>query len=187
MKKIPTLFERIFENHRKVGIRNTVDPKFEWILTGDGDATEKLDGSCCAIIDGVFYKRYDAKWGKTPPKDAVPCCEPDPVTGHWPHWLQVRKEEKGDKWFIEAYKNAGGETLPDGTYEAIGPHFCGNPYNLEADTMERHGIRILGDVPRTFKGIRDYLNEHYIEGIVFWKDGNPQCKIKRSDFGFAWK
>ena len=24
------------------------------------------------------------------------------------------------------------------------------------------------------------------EGIVFWKDGEPQCKIKRSDFGFEW-
>lgn len=32
-----------------------------------------------------------------------------------------------------------------------------------------------------------YLSEHYIEGIVFWKDGEPKCKIKRSDFGFKWK
>ena len=24
------------------------------------------------------------------------------------------------------------------------------------------------------------------EGIVFWKDGEPRCKIKRSDFGFTW-
>ena len=32
----------------------------------------------------------------------------------------------------------------------------------------------------------DYLKEHYIEGIVFWKDGEPGCKIKRSDFGFEW-
>ncbi len=28
--------------------------------------------------------------------------------------------------------------------------------------------------------------EHYIEGIVFWKDGEPRCKIKRSDFGLEW-
>ena len=27
---------------------------------------------------------------------------------------------------------------------------------------------------------------HNIEGLVFWKDGEPQCKIKRSDFGFEW-
>lgn len=25
-----------------------------------------------------------------------------------------------------------------------------------------------------------------IEGIVFWKDGEPLCKIKRTDFGFEW-
>ena len=42
------------------------------------------------------------------------------------------------------------------------------------------------DVPRTFEGLRDYLEQHEIEGIVFWKDGEPQCKIKRSDFGFKW-
>ena len=32
----------------------------------------------------------------------------------------------------------------------------------------------------------DYLKDNYVEGIVFWKDGKPQCKIKRSDFGFEW-
>ena len=33
---------------------------------------------------------------------------------------------------------------------------------------------------------KKYLFEHEIEGLVFWKDGSPQCKIKRSDFGFEW-
>lgn len=28
--------------------------------------------------------------------------------------------------------------------------------------------------------------EWVLEGIVFWKDGQPQCKIKRTDFGFSW-
>ena len=42
------------------------------------------------------------------------------------------------------------------------------------------------EVERTFEGIRKYLEEHNIEGLVFWKDGHPACKIKRSDFGFAW-
>ena len=32
----------------------------------------------------------------------------------------------------------------------------------------------------------DYLEIHVIEGIVFWKDGHPRCKIKRKDFGFPW-
>ena len=79
MKKIPTLFERIFDNHHKVGINNKVHPGMEWVLSGEGIATEKIDGSCCAIIGGVFYKRYDAKRGKIPPANAIPCCDPDPI------------------------------------------------------------------------------------------------------------
>ena len=76
-------------------------------------------------------------------------------------------------------------TLSDGTYEAIGPHFQNNPYHLEEDTLVRHGEIIL-DVERSFEGIRQYLTEHMMEGIVFWKDGRPQCKIKRKDFGLKW-
>lgn len=187
MKKIPTLFERIFDDHKVVEITNNVTPGMEWVLGGEGVATEKIDGSCCAIIDGVFYKRYDAKKGKVPPAAAIPCCDPDPITGHWPHWLPVDPDNNADKWFCAAYENSNGKNLEDGTYEAIGKHFLANPYGMENDILERHGIRILSDVPRTFEGIRDYLENHYIEGIVFWKDGEPQCKIKRKDFGFKWK
>jgi len=186
MKKIPTLFERVFENHRKVDIKPDVVPGMEWVLEGKGIATEKIDGSCCAIMNGMFYKRYDAKRGKTPPMGAIPCCEPDTVTGHWPHWVKVNPEDKGDMWHVAAYRNSKGNELPDGTYEMIGPHFRKNPYGLTQDILVRHGDRVLEDVPRNFEGIRDYLKEHYIEGIVFWKDGEPQCKIKRSDFGFEW-
>ena len=78
MKKIPTLFERVFDNHHKVGINNKVHSGMEWVLCGEGIATEKIDGSCCAVIGGNFYKRYDAKRGKIPPANAVLCCDPDP-------------------------------------------------------------------------------------------------------------
>lgn len=183
MKKIPTLFEREYENHKVVGISDKVYPGMEWVLEGEGVATEKIDGSCCAIINGKLYKRYDAKKGKTPPAGAIPCCDPDPVTGHWPHWVRVT-EGPSDKWYAAAYRNTGSPML-DGTYEAIGPHFQNNPYNLDVDILEPHGIKII-EVERTFGGIRDYLEAHNIEGIVFWKDGEPQCKIKRSDFGFEW-
>lgn len=185
MKKIPTLFERRFENHRVVGVENIVYPGMEWVLSGEGIATEKMDGSCCAIIDGKFYKRYDAKKGRKAPEGSIPCCDPDPVTGHWPHWAPIQWDDKSVKWYIKAYEQSDGSNLEDGTYEAIGPHFQRNPYHLEKDILERHGIRVL-DVPRTFEGIQEYLEEHYIEGIVFWKDDQPMCKIKRSDFGLKW-
>lgn len=186
MKKIPTLFVRVFENHHKTGILPEVTPGMEWVLEGEGIATEKMDGSCCAILGGVFYKRYDAKRGKVPPSGAIPCCEPDPVTGHWPHWVKVDPEDRSDMWHMAAYRNTNGAALPDGTYEVIGPHFRNNPYGLKEDILVRHGERVLTDVPRSFEGIREYLKNHYMEGIVFWKDGEPGCKIKRSDFGFDW-
>lgn len=192
MKKIPTLFERIYENHKIVGITPKVTPSMEWVLNGEGIATVKWDGACCSIINGELYKRYDAKKGKKPPEGAIPCCAPDPITGHWPHWVKCEYENPADKWFWAAYYKAFqisfmhfGIVPPNGTYEAVGKHFNGNPYGMDSDVLFRHGYSII-DTPRSFEGIRDFLQAHFIEGIVFWKDGEPQCKIKRSDFGFDW-
>ncbi len=191
MKKIPTLFVREFENHRVVKVLPEVTPGFEWVLKGEGVPTVKIDGACCAIIDGKFYKRYDAKKDKRgntklPPSGAIPCCNhPDPVTGHWPHWVLVDENDPADKWFVEARNNMV-HYLPDGTYEAIGKHFNSNPYGIKEDILVRHGQEVIGILDRSFEGIREYLHNHLVEGIVFWKDGEPQCKIKRSDFGFEW-
>lgn len=184
MKKIPTLFEREFENHRIVGISDKVHEGMEWVLAGEGMATVKWDGSCCAIIDGVFYKRYDAKKGKKAPEGAIPCCEPDPVTGHHPHWVPVDWANPADKWFVEAFNSGVWDN--NVTYEAVGPHFNGNPHRLQSDTLIPHGRRCIVYHPRTFDEIRDYLEKHEIEGIVYWRNGEPMCKIKRTDFGFKW-
>lgn len=182
MKKIPTLFERRFENHKVAEVLPVVTPGLEWVLKGEGDATLKYDGACCAYFDGVFYKRYDAKKGKKPPEGAIPCCEPDPVTGHWPHWIKVTDKSE-DMWFKAAFENT--IILQDGTYEAVGPHFKNNPYGLEQDILVRHGITKV-EVERTYEGIKEWLRTHAEEGLVFWKDGEPQCKIKRKDFGYKW-
>ena len=190
MKKIPTLFKREFLDHHVINISPEVSsPDLAWVLAGEGIATEKIDGACCAIIDGQFYKRYDAKKNKkcvmkTPPAGAIPCDDPDPITGHWPHWLLIDEASPADHWFIAARANTPGE-LGDGTYEAIGPHFRSNPHNLDTDIFKPHGKDIV-ELDRSFEGIRTYLETHVIEGIVFWKDGQPWCKIKRTDFGLPW-
>mgnify|MGYP006873055947 CR=1 FL=1 len=49
----------------------------------------------------------------------------------------------------------------------------------------RHGRENRHDVVRSFDRFRDDLRDHEIEGLVFWRDGELQCKIKRSDFGFS--
>jgi hypothetical protein len=191
MKKIPTLFERVYENHKIVDILPNVTVGMEWVLDGDGVATVKWDGSCCAIINGEFYKRYDAKKGKKIPDGAIKCQdEPDKVTGHMPCWVKCDRNNPADKWFVEAeyitsmWSNQGLQ-LPDGTYEAVGKHFQGNPYNFKSDQLVKHGENII-EVERTFDGIKQYLHDNYIEGIVFWLDNEPRCKIKRTDFGFEW-
>ena len=192
MKKIPTLFKREFEGHNIVNVLPELsDESLRWVLNGEGIATVKIDGACCAIIDGIFYKRYDAKKGKPVPEGAIKCQEEaDPVTGHLPCWVPVDWNNSADKWFVNAYENTpwvdNFNTIDiDCTCEAIGIHFQGNPYGLPDDILERHGVRVI-EVERTFEGIKKYLEDHYIEGIVFWKDGEPKCKIKRSDFGFKW-
>ncbi len=49
MKKMPTLFERQFENHEIIKCLNKVHDGCEWVLNGEGYATEKLDGTCYMI------------------------------------------------------------------------------------------------------------------------------------------
>lgn len=201
MKKIPTLFVRIFEGHKLTGITSEfLYDEFADILPL-ATPTIKWDGSCCAVIDGKFYKRYDAKKGKPVPEGAIKCQEePDPETGHLPCWVKVDPENKADKWFVEAYRNAFDEwvdpcvdscmsSLPNGTYEAIGPHFQGNPYGLEKDILKKHGVDEIrwDDTPlNSFKNIRAYLWFHDVEGIVFWYEDKPVFKIKRTDFGYPW-
>lgn len=184
MKKIPTLFKREFDSRgRLVAVFDEITPGCEEAFYY-GKATIKIDGSCCAIIDGEFYKRYGAKKGKKPPEGAIPCCEPDPITGHHPHWVKVNREDPADKWFVEAYNNCKFE-LTDGTYEAIGKHFNGNPYAVTRDWLVRHGNQDIC-IDRDFESIKKFLSEYEIEGLVFWLNDEPVCKIKRTDFGLKW-
>lgn len=188
MKKIPTLFERVFDGHKIVDVLPNITPGCEEAFRY-GTATIKFDGSCCAIIDGQLYKRYDAKKGKPIPAGAIKCQnEPDPITGHLPCWVKCERDNPADKWFFAGYdniRNTNGTPLSDGTYEAIGKHFQGNPYNIPRDVLEKHGQREV-IVVRTFDGVKWWLNKFYHEGLVFWLNGEPVCKIKRSDFGLEW-
>lgn len=195
MKKIPTLFKRVFDpkTHKIIDITPEVTDTKCWMAFKLGTPTIKIDGSCCAIIDGKLYKRYDAKKGREIPPHAIPCqSEPDPITGHHPHWVLCDRCNPADKWFFEAYTNYSMDhIIVDGTYEAIGKHFNGNPYGFDHDTLDPHGSHDIDDAfetmdDRTFETVKEYLRTHYIEGIVFWYFGEPVCKIKRSDFGYPW-
>lgn len=189
MKKIPTLFTRVFENNKILTVTSEVISGCEWVLDGEGKATEKFDGTCTLMLDNWVWKRYDCKHGKPVPKGAILCqSAPDPITGHFPVWVRCSESNPADKWFITAFKNARNNYIvfpSNQTYELCGPHFRSNPHKLQEDTFIRHGSVVL-DVPRDFEGIKKYLQEHYIEGIVFHRGNGEMCKIKRSDFGFDW-
>ena len=185
MKKIPLYFLRGSDGRALKKVAHGMED----IESGAGVATEKVDGSACAIIEGRYYKRYDAntKRGRKPPLGGIPCQpEPDPHTGHWPFWVLVDERKREDQWFVNAYKNTPW-CRKDGTYEAVGKHFNGNPYGLDDDFMETHGRIEIKDFPRTYDLIKEYFEAHdSIEGVVFWVDGKPKAKIRRKDFGLPW-
>lgn len=190
MKKIKSLFVRKFENHRIVETTSEVTSGCEWVLNGEGVATRKWDGTCTLIEDGIIFRRYDCKKGKIPPNGFIPTQEPDPVTGHWPGWVKLDKyNPTGDeKFFCEGYVNTFGslDVIPEnGTYELCGPKINSNPENFEKHIFIKHGVDIL-EVARNFDGIREFLKENTIEGIVFHRGDGAMCKIKRVDFNFEW-
>ncbi|MGZ3716063.1 MAG: hypothetical protein ACXVA4_11645, partial [Ktedonobacterales bacterium] len=148
-------------------------------------------GTSCRFRDGVLNKRYDAKAGRTPPANFEPAQEDaDPVTGHLPGWLPVNHDSPEDRWHHEAFCYAMDQgPLITGTYELVGPKIQGNPEKLARHVLIPHGIHVLSDVPCTFDGLRTYLAEQDIEGIVWWRNLiDPHCdkvKLKKKDFGFA--
>jgi len=187
MKKISTLYKKNPENLGLV--INEVDPQNAWVFTDDGvKATRKFDGTACAIIDGQLYKRYDVKKGKTVPDGAIPCQEPDAITGHWPHWIACKRDNPADKFHFEGYDNFVdwyGWKPKDGTYELCGPKVQGNPEKYDLHCLEPHGDKVLLGIvnPLNFENLKEYLEAVDIEGIVFHHPDGRMCKLRKSDFG----
>lgn len=182
MKKIISLFQRNYDGDRLV--RNEVVPGAEWVLHGEGIATQKYDGTCCMIRGGKLFKRFDAKKGKTPPESFEAAQEPDPVTGHWPGWMPVGDGPE-DRWHREAVDSS----LEDGTYELCGPKVQGNPEGFGKHTLIPHGAIKYPGAPREFFGLKEWLRHAEIEGLVFHHPDGRMVKIKAKDFGFKreWK
>jgi hypothetical protein len=188
LKKIPSLFQRNYEGDRKV--RNEVVPGCEWVLAGEGTATRKWDGMAVLVRLGEVFMRYDAKNGRTPPKNFVPAQPgPDPVNGHWPGWIpaegpNAKRVLDGIAWGIENLFDGG--VVPDGTYEVCGPtigtRHGTNPEGLTETILVPHGRDVLADCPRDFDGLRDYLMGRSMEGVVWHHPNGAMAKIKKSDF-----
>lgn len=182
MKKISTLFKKDPNNLSRV--IDEINPDNQWVLDGNQIPTQKFDGTACAIINGQLYKRYDVKKGKQVPDGAIPCQDPDSITGHWPHWVKCEQNDSGSKWHMMAFHGQ----LADGTYELCGEKVQGNPEKIVGHELIRHASIVLHDLvyPLSFEGIRIYLESHDIEGIVFHHHNDGRmCKIRKSDFGIV--
>ena len=180
MRKISTLYKK---NPNDLGrVIDEINPENEWVLKV-GVPTRKFDGTSCAIIDGELYKRFDLKKGRTLPPNSIPCQEPDIITGHHPHWTKCERDDNSNKWHFVAFDCLANKE--DGTYELCGEKIQGNPEEIEGHRLIKHGGEVLSDLNVfSFNGIKSFLSNHDIEGIVFHETGGSRmCKIRKSDFG----
>ena len=182
MEKISTLYKKDANDLSRV--INELASENKWVIDGEGIPTRKFNGTATAIIEGELYKRYDVKKGKQVPQNAIPCQEPDEITGHWPHWVKCDRNNQADKWHFEGFDDL--KNKENGTYELCGEKVQGNPEHVNGHILVKHGIEILPVKDFSFDGLKNYLSnpELDIEGIVFHhKIDGRMCKIRKCDFG----
>jgi hypothetical protein len=206
MQKIISLFKRDYVGNRLV--YDEVVEGAEWIIAGEGVATEKFDGTSCMIQDGQLYKRYDRKLTdeankrikqlenvaltiddfKPAPDGWIAAMDkPDIHTGHYTGWLPVDFSKPENQWHKQGYIWLDNTILViDGTYELVGEKVQGNPYGLEGHELWVHGKAFLYDAPRDYAGLKAYLSKTNIEGIVWHHPDGRMVKLKAKDFGIAW-
>ncbi len=180
MQKIPTLYIRDEDNPKFV--TREVNPDCQWVIDGEGTATEKWDGSACLVHDGTLYRRHRVKPGKAKPPG-------------WIHWNFEQPEQSGhgwapvtdstaDQYHREAWDYRG---YADGTWELLGPSLQKNPHRLERHLLWRHGGYRYPDAPRTFDALREWFKiMPPMEGLVWHHPDGRMAKIKRRDFNLPW-
>ena len=175
MQKIPTLFMRAAD-HMVVDI---VDPQCQWVLDGEGIPTRKWDGTACLIRDGRLYKRLNHKRVDVPPPEGWIHWSFEPHVKHGHGWVPV-----GDGPEDHLHREVIGAGWTEGTYELCGPGIQKNPEGFDRMVLVRHGAWLCSVPTRTFDGLRDWLRDADIEGIVFHHPDGRMAKIKGRDFGF---
>src|SRR5258708_2244292 len=182
MEKIPTLFLRNPANMKFV--TREVNPEAVWVFEGNSNPTRKRDGTNIRItIQNGEWTLIEKRRNPTREEKAI---------GAEPGYIDAHPYDPADKHIFAAVDAENFHNWPDGMWpcEALGPKIQGGvessvpvlyPFSFRAS-------RLL-DFPTivTFDNIRDYLEIHPIEGIV-WHDPmlHRMAKIKRRDFGLPW-
>jgi hypothetical protein len=183
MEKIPTIFDR------GGGFKVIDQPRkgCEWVFTGEGRATEKVDGTNIRLtvragqVVRVEKRRNPSKLQKQ-----------QGIIDGW--YIDADESAKEDKWIFEAMRGTDVAGWPDGEHsvEALGPSIQGNPLGLTRHLCVPFNLEIpaYDDVPRTYDGLKRFLGAldsrfapgHLAEGIVFHHPDGRRAKIKRKDF-----
>jgi hypothetical protein len=183
MKKMISLFKRDF-NNKNCPAYNEYEDGTDWVRQGKGIATQKFDGTACLIKNGRFYKRHRVKKGyyRIPAGWVHWSFDVNRNSGHG--WAPVDENNNSDKWHIKAFS----PELPDGTYELCGEKIQNNPENIDGVKLLKHGSIVFKNVPVDFEGLKNWLSDKDIEGIVWHhKETGEMVKIKKSDFGMPRK
>lgn len=181
MQKIPTIFERDWDNDPSK-VTPQVTPGCEWVLEGEGTPTKKYDGTCLMLDeDRKWWARREVKDGKEAPPGFMSMGH-DHVTLKNIGWEPI-EQSPWAKFQKEAVE--GKYQYPPGTYELIGPKINRNPEGAAVHTLINHAnAEVLGLLDRSYEGIKTFLAGLDIEGIVFkHEDGRRLAKIKKRDFG----
>lgn len=183
VKKIPTIFVRDMTKQPAL-VTPEWHPDCLWVRDGEGAATLKHDGTCCLVRHATLYRRRELRPGDVAPAN-FESTGTDDVTGKTVGWVPVGDSSE-DKWHREAWGDTG-TTLPDGTYELMGPKVQGNKGGFQKHVLVAHGAQLFEHTPpRDFDGLRVWLDQHTVEGIVWHHEDGRMAKIKRRDFGFKW-
>lgn len=184
MKKIPTLFVRDWDGDRRYVLPEVTEGCW-WVITGEGTATRKYDGTCVMFDGELWWARREVKFGKETPPNYV-FLQMDAETGKAVGWEPI-DQSPFVKYVAEAILNTQGASghgaWATGTYELLGPKINGNPEHFDAHFLMYHTFASsLPDAPRDFEGLATWLHAHPYEGIVWHHPDGRMAKIKKRDF-----
>ncbi len=157
MKKTISLFKRDYEGTRLV--YDEVVPGAEWVIRGEGVATNMFGEKFYKVREGVLYK---------PAPEYLAEAEANCHAWYWPGWVPVGDGPE-DQEYQEDFGNGAREDMLDGTYDIV-----------------EYGIPLEPEPPRDLAGLREWFSEEFVEGIVWHHPDGRMVKIKRKDFGFSW-
>lgn len=183
MRKIPTVYVRDFTRDNGRYVTDEVTPGCEWVLAGEGTPTRKFDGTCVALLGGVWWARREVKAGRAEPPGFLPISHDD-TTGKTVGWEPVEQSSFA-KAHAEALRNPG--LLAEGTYELCGPKVQGNPEGFDRHVLIRHADalqvdpRMIRDLALAPKDLVRKVATHGWEGIVWHASDGRMAKLKVRD------